>query len=230
LLVKLMQLRYSTIHHEVREMFGLTLSEYMVCDSIYQLSRNGPCEYSHQKIGNFLGIGRSTVTEAIQALEEKRLVMNMETSLGWHEAITFAKNGRNPTEISGDGRNPTKMVENRPHSINKYINNSSLPLKEKKEVVKLDSDGLPLESVPTQRKTSSVAEYEAVLRWAERSRGGGFRFVQRSGQYKALKQAKNDGVSIGKLKNKWAEMEESEFWVKAGFDWITVVNQLNKKA
>lgn len=71
-------MRYSIIHHDIRQKFNLTISEYLVCDSIYQLSYSHPCSAGAEYLGNFLGLTERTVYRAIAELKEKKLIMYTE--------------------------------------------------------------------------------------------------------------------------------------------------------
>lgn len=58
-------LRYTTIHHDVRERFNLTISEYMVIDSIMQMTKyNEACTQTAVEISKWLGIDERTVRRA----------------------------------------------------------------------------------------------------------------------------------------------------------------------
>lgn len=71
------------------------------------------------------------------------------------------------------------------------------------------------------------AAYETLLQWAEKERGS--KFVHRTKQYKALKDAKAVGLKAADLRGRWEEMANDEFWDKKGFDWTSVVASFNRK-
>lgn len=91
-------MKYSIIHHDVRKKFKLTISEYLVCDSIYQLSYGSPCTATAAYLGKFLGLGERTVFRAIANLkvkgvvEERELLLENRTGLivtpNWVDALT----------------------------------------------------------------------------------------------------------------------------------------------
>lgn len=71
--------------------------------------------------------------------------------------------------------------------------------------------------------------YEALVRWSEQERGFKFLASKRLKQYKALKDAKKNGLKGQELMDRWQEMASDPFWEKAGFDWMNVVDSFNKK-
>lgn len=75
-------------------------------------------------------------------------------------------------------------------------------------------------------KDGAIAKYELLLQWAEARRG--FKFTNRAKQYAALKKARLIGISMSKLKERWADCE-NETW-RDGFDWTSVVSSFDKKA
>jgi len=117
-------MRYSIIHHDVREKFGLTISQYLVADSIHQLSHGGPMKRTDTEISAFLGLDRSHVGHTRKELIKKGLVEEtaegQRTTEMWSAAVTY-KRGKSPR-----GENPTQNGEN-PHSHNIYkeIKNSA---------------------------------------------------------------------------------------------------------
>lgn len=90
-------LRYTTIHHDVRIAFKLTLCDYMVADSIHQLSHQRVCERSNVDIAEFLGIDEKSVRRAKVSLEEKGLIEprngGVVTTEKWYNAAVFAQSG-----------------------------------------------------------------------------------------------------------------------------------------
>ncbi len=83
---KEVQLGYTTIMHDPRLQFNLTNNEYCIADAIYHLSHNpegaviGWCYASRQTIGDFFGLSRQTIINALKKLEEKKLIeKNSET-------------------------------------------------------------------------------------------------------------------------------------------------------
>lgn len=91
-------MRYSIIHHDIREEFELSLIEYAVCDSIHQLSHQYPTTKPDSVIAEFLGIDRSSVSKIKKRIYEKGLIADMgdgiKTTQKWYEAVT-EKSGKN---------------------------------------------------------------------------------------------------------------------------------------
>ncbi len=70
--------RYSVVLHDVREKLDLSLTTYVVIDSVHKLSRTNPnhpyCTMSKEQLAEFLKLGRATVFRAIQDGETKGLL------------------------------------------------------------------------------------------------------------------------------------------------------------
>lgn len=102
-------MRYSIVHHDVREEFDLTVSQYLVCDSIHQLSHGGPVKRSDTDIAAFLGLDRSHVGYTRKILIQRGLVLELPegqmTSEKWSSAVTY-KRGKSPR-----GENPAQNGE-----------------------------------------------------------------------------------------------------------------------
>ena len=100
-------MRYSIIHHDIREHFELSLYEYAVCDSIFQLSRRFPTTKSAREIGDFLGIDHKTVLKSENMLLFKGLVVRegdgLKTSLQWDEMVLWKRSIPQSGEISPTG-------------------------------------------------------------------------------------------------------------------------------
>ena len=94
LLVRNKAMRYTIIHHDVRSAFGLTPSEYMVCDSIHQLSHKKPTSVDPKRIAEFLGVHFDTVYAARKrGIEVGALQQTDEgwsTTELWWKRVTFA--------------------------------------------------------------------------------------------------------------------------------------------
>lgn len=89
---------YTTILHEVRKKFGLTMNEYGVMDTIYRLSvhpkssRPGWCYMSKPKMAEFFDIGRRTTFRIIDELIKKHLVVKnskgyLKPTSRWIDAV-----------------------------------------------------------------------------------------------------------------------------------------------
>ena len=65
---------YTTILHDKRVQFGLSISEYCVADSIDKLSNNPPqyewCIMSRENMGNFVDLSGRQVTRIVKKLEQ----------------------------------------------------------------------------------------------------------------------------------------------------------------
>ena len=70
---------YSTIWHPVRRAFHLSMNEYVVLDSIHQLSNNqqyeGWCVMSQSELGKELDLSARTILKIYQTLEKKGLLL-----------------------------------------------------------------------------------------------------------------------------------------------------------
>jgi len=77
--------RYSMVLHEVREKLDLSLSTYVVVDSIHKLSssdyRFPYCVMSKDELANFLKLSRRTVFRAIDEAEKLGLIERTEHGL-----------------------------------------------------------------------------------------------------------------------------------------------------
>lgn len=74
-------IKYSIIDHNSRETLGLSLSEYIIADCIYQLSNNpkntsGSCSASNEYLADWLNISVRGLQKIIRRLEEKEIITN----------------------------------------------------------------------------------------------------------------------------------------------------------
>lgn len=96
-------MKYTTIHHDVRQEFDLTLAQYIVCDSIHQLSHRKPTEKSDAEVAEFVGLDRSHVSACKRELVSKGLIEKIgggwQTTEKWYLSITFARNGGKSPEM-----------------------------------------------------------------------------------------------------------------------------------
>ena len=81
------KLGFTTIQHDPRIRHNLSNNEYCIADAIYHLSHNpdsiaiGWCFARREKLGEFFGLSRRTVINAIKKLKEKKLVeVDVETN------------------------------------------------------------------------------------------------------------------------------------------------------
>lgn len=146
-------MRYSTIHHDVREQFELTISEYLVCDSIQQLSYHAPTKKSNREIARFLGIDEISVRRAKISLEKKQLITPSNegfscTSL-WTEAVLYAKTLR---------QNVATGATKSPHSIINIYKNTE---------AKASPLSLPVVEVSESSKSPRVPRDNTAMRLRE---------------------------------------------------------------
>lgn len=92
-----LQPRFTTIYHPIRIELDLTVNEYVVIDSVHQLSHKPShpwCTQSKDEIASYTGISRRTVFRAIETGLEKGLIEKNErgdvrsTDL-WVETVTL---------------------------------------------------------------------------------------------------------------------------------------------
>lgn len=139
-------MRYSIIHHDVRERFGLTMGEYVVADSIHQLSHSGPTLKSGREIARFLGIDEGSVRNAKKKLLEKGLInegqFGANTTPLWSEAVTYLRSNSAPL------RKKSALLRNN--------SESHLIYKEDKEVV-IETNELPILEVDEEPKAKRAS-------------------------------------------------------------------------
>jgi hypothetical protein len=118
-------MRYTIIHHDVRKAFDLTLSEYMVCDSIHQLSHQFPTTKSSKEIGEWSGVHKDTVNSAKATLRDKGLISDVgdgvKTTDKWYRAVTFASGKTENRPTDGKSVTPTENP-----SLAQYIYNKDI--------------------------------------------------------------------------------------------------------
>jgi len=98
------KISYTTILHEPRINFQLSLSEYCIADMIFIMSSNpesvipGWCYARRQVLADYIGISKRAVQMAIKKLIEKGLVEKHEeseyikTTLKWYnEVVCFSR-------------------------------------------------------------------------------------------------------------------------------------------
>ena len=76
-----LQPRFTTIYHPIRIELDLSVNEYVVIDSVHQLSHKPShpwCTQSKDDIAEYTGISRRTVFRAIEAGLEKGLIEKNE--------------------------------------------------------------------------------------------------------------------------------------------------------
>lgn len=87
--------RYSLVLHDVRDKLDISLTTYVVVDSIHKLSSSDPrfpyCVMSKEDIAKFLKISRRTVFRSIDEAEKLELIERSEHGLRaterWMKAV-----------------------------------------------------------------------------------------------------------------------------------------------
>jgi hypothetical protein len=87
---------FTTIDHDLRKKFNLTLNEYAICDSVYFLCRRYPCNASKEYLGEFIGISRQSAQSIINKMITKKLIKKVsfgciETTDLWNKEIEDGK-------------------------------------------------------------------------------------------------------------------------------------------
>jgi len=216
-------MRYSIIHHDVKEKFSLTIGEYLVCDSIQQLSYHRPYKKPLTEIGEFLGFSEKTVWRARDILIEKGLIElhdgGFRITEKWSEALTESK--KTPDKMSGQtGQNVRPTGQN--------VRFSPLYKERKEDNLSAFAEVIVIEDSEDQRTSKKMPKDEQALSlvgWAEKRRG--FKFTSVPAQLGAIGRAKKANISPTRLKNRWGECED-ETW-RNGFDWTDVVKTFDRR-
>ncbi len=83
------ELQYTIINHRARQELDLTMLEYCVIDSIYNLSNNpkyhGWCVIGKEHLADFLNCSVSMIKNAIRAGIKKGLIKKPVTKLNYHD-------------------------------------------------------------------------------------------------------------------------------------------------
>lgn len=84
--------QFTTVDHELRRKYTLTLNEYAICDSIYHLSRDQICTMSKENLGQFIGVTKQSVHKILNTLEKKKLIKRvskngLKTTHLWNKEI-----------------------------------------------------------------------------------------------------------------------------------------------
>jgi hypothetical protein len=97
---------HTTIDHDVRRKFDLTLNEYAICDSIYYLSRDGHCTASKKYLGEFIGIKERAVFGIIKKLKTIGLIestkLGLKTKVIWNCTVQKMHTGIDDYAESAD--------------------------------------------------------------------------------------------------------------------------------
>lgn len=121
-------MRYTIIHHDVREHFDLTPIQYMVVDSIHQLSHGAPTKKPGREIARFLGIDEGSFRTAIKVATIKEIIYQSEDGLTstekWNHAVTYIPVRKDSAEVRKDSASYNIYIKNNnsetkvPHSVN----------------------------------------------------------------------------------------------------------------
>lgn len=109
-------MRYTIIHHDVREHFNLTPIQYMVVDSIHQLSHGAPTKKPNTKIADFLGIDEGSVRNAVKIGIEKGILFQSDDGLTstekWNHAVIYMPIRKDSEEIRKDSESHNIYIKN----------------------------------------------------------------------------------------------------------------------
>ena len=210
-------MRYSTIHHDVREKFNITIGTYMVIDSIHQLTLTSKRNCSNSEIARFIGVDEKTVREGKRIGILKNLLIQKPefgwtTSQEWADAVTLASG-----KFRTSRENPEKTRENPEHTI---INNN-------KEVNTVESEiRVVSDSEEEPKEPSHLESYRRMNVWLRGLTGAPIKYEAK--QFKWLKVARESGYGPERLKHHAEKMWDSSFWKATGMDWKNVVEDLDK--
>lgn len=235
-------MRYTTIHHDVRERFDLTVAEYMVCDSIHQLANRQPIAVPDVKIAKFLGLHRDTVNASKRILLQKGLLEQSNegwsTTERWWQVVTFAKGYH---DVLSENLTPKvsekpKMSENTAPLSEKavstqYIYNKDIDEQARRESSPQEEDDIQVEAdeefAPVRGlKKSGPAPSEPLIDWA--SRKSGRRFASPLKQRKCIITLQAAGYDDEDIKAMWLDLEVDPFWANKGIDFGTVLSQADR--
>jgi len=237
-------MRYTTIHHDVRKAFDLTISEYMVCDSIHQLSHQFPTTKASKEIAEFIGIHKDTVNVAKQVLKELGLIAEvgdgLKTTDKWYRAVTFASNGGqsvggksvNSDVTDGKSVTPTENPSPTPYIYNKDITSAETKVSEEElhdadiddMLVEADEEFMPYSSLRGRNK--KPAPSEPLMEWATRKTGR--KFATPIKQRSCILSLHRAGFEDEDIKAIWLDLEVDPYWAQKGIDFSTVLSQADK--
>ena len=99
------ELKYSHIDHIARERLGLKTNEYLICDTVYQLSNNpksrkpGWCTASKEYLGRHISLSVRGVRKIVARMVKKKLLErdgnHLRTTERWYKAVIVRKESRN---------------------------------------------------------------------------------------------------------------------------------------
>lgn len=154
-------MRYSIIHHDIREHFGLSLHEYIVCDSIHQLSHGIPTHKTDAEIAIFLGLDRSTVSKTKIKLLEKGLIFESNgftTTEKW-DAEVLGKKSHRGDRIPKSGISSPRSIYKEYKEPSASAENEEIP-----NIVEVPIDNHGDEREGRQRPPKADVSYRAVFK------------------------------------------------------------------
>ncbi len=156
-------LRYTTIHHDVRSRFKLTIAEYMVADSIMQQTKyHESCKQGPTEMGEWLDITKETVIRAKKRLQNEGLIVETGggfiTSNDFVNAIRFASGDK--MSPKGDKMSPAHIYINK--EITSEQSSQACELSKETEqveddfVFETDEELLPIKPKKTRARKDAV--------------------------------------------------------------------------
>ncbi len=204
-------MRYSIIHHDVREQFGLSLHEYVVCDAIYQLSYHYGVNKSNAEMSKFLGIDRANMSRIQDRLLEKGLLTYTNAwavSEKWTEAVTGVQNQQERARSTPPRAHSTQNVLPAHHSISN---------KDNELVITADAEKEPQKEKRPTRDLLRQSEKHIGRKWPN--------FGKQMNHIAAILDA---GYSSDEAWTCFLRLEEDEYWSQKGYDWAVVASEIGK--
>lgn len=145
--------------------------------------------------------------------------------LAYDNDLITDDNGKNRLEENRiDNTLATKVAS--PMKKNSFRYTEDQPSDAFEDVIDADTGSTRVEV----KGKSTNEKFWDLLKWAEERRGSKFLKSSVKKQFKAMSIAKQEEISINRLKGRWAEFEVDKFRIEHGFDWMDVVLSFNKKA
>lgn len=178
-------------------------------------SKEGYCWASNEHFAKLYGVDKGTVSRWVSDLEEKGFIA-VSLEKNYLRKITLTQKAE-----GGIGKNaypPRQKPEESIKVITKE--NTSVAIAPHIEVVE--------EETKVRKPRDDFEElYAELCDWAEARRKA--KFVHRIKQYTALKKARTSDIGPAKLKKRWTELENEEWYQTNGLDWASVVSSFNKR-
>lgn len=194
---------------------------------------------SIETIAGELGIGRNSVIDAIKRLEFWGTVVKIRVGKMANNryVLTNKKTWKEISEVCLKdfsevcGEDFTSLLR-KLHGFATQTSNSKEPQSKEpqKRSSEVEDDIREVEESdkPTKVGNTYTKRYNELCDWMENLTG--VRFVDRRGQFKALKLAREGGISAARLKERAEDMWASGKFEAEGMDWFNVVYSFNKKA